>query len=76
MMTSTLVANGAKVYIIGPNQKELDRYCASRRLWTGMILIIWRIAEVYNTDVTEGMGSIQGIQGDVRQKVHIYLYST
>ncbi|KAF8191226.1 NAD-P-binding protein [Pholiota molesta] len=51
MMTSTLVANGAKVYIVGPNQKDLDR-----------------IAEVYNAGVTEGMGSIQGVQGDIRQK--------
>lgn len=26
MIASTLVANGAKVYIVGPEQKELERY--------------------------------------------------
>lgn len=53
MITTTLVANGATVYIIGPKQADLDRMAkiyndASRQT---------------------GKGMIYGIEGDVRHKV-------
>ncbi|KAF9486180.1 NAD(P)-binding protein [Pholiota conissans] len=51
MMTSTLIANGAKVYIVGPQQKELDR-----------------IAGVYNNGVAAGMGTMHGVEADIRKK--------
>ncbi|KAF9486278.1 NAD(P)-binding protein [Pholiota conissans] len=51
MISSTIVANGGKVYIVGPQQKELDR-----------------IAEIYNQGTTTGMGSMHGVEADIRQK--------
>jgi NAD(P)-dependent dehydrogenase (short-subunit alcohol dehydrogenase family) len=35
MITTTLVANGAKVYIVGPNQAELDKYVLHRSSYSG-----------------------------------------
>nr|GAT58828.1 NAD(P)-binding protein [Mycena chlorophos] len=53
MISSTLVANGAKVYIIGPNQSGLDSVCAKYN------------AE--STGVAT-RGSMHGIEGDIRLK--------
>ncbi|KII87792.1 hypothetical protein PLICRDRAFT_30346 [Plicaturopsis crispa FD-325 SS-3] len=55
MITSTLVANGARVYIIGPKQDDLDRQV---------------ICKVYNdvAEVTPGRGCMYGVQGDISRK--------
>ena len=73
MITTTLIANGATVYIIGPKKEDLDRCvllpCA--RMIVVLTVRISRIAKVYN-DVTEKAnkpGRIHGIEGDVRKKV-------
>ena len=72
MITTTLLANGATVYIIGPKQADLDKwvvlamydakesYCSNHR-----------IAKVYNdaAEKTNRPGRIYGIEGDVRKKV-------
>ncbi|KAI0718682.1 NAD-P-binding protein [Cerioporus squamosus] len=54
MITTTLIANGAKsVYIIGPKQEDLDK-----------------IAQVYNDAAAAAgkSGKIYGIEGDIRKK--------
>ncbi|RDX51743.1 NAD-P-binding protein [Lentinus brumalis] len=54
MITTTLIANGAKaVYIIGPKQEDLDK-----------------IAQVYNDAAAANgkAGRIHGIEGDIRKK--------
>ncbi|KAF8888587.1 NAD(P)-binding protein, partial [Infundibulicybe gibba] len=54
MLSSTLVANGATVYIIGPKQSDLDK----------------KNHKVYNeaAEKTQGRGRMHGIQGDIRLK--------
>ncbi|KAJ7147885.1 NAD(P)-binding protein [Mycena crocata] len=53
MISSTLVANGAKVYIIGPVQEDLDKVCA-----------LYNTA----AEKVPGRGRMYGLQGDVRLK--------
>ncbi|EIN04340.1 NAD(P)-binding protein [Punctularia strigosozonata HHB-11173 SS5] len=53
MISSTLVANGATVYIIGPKQDDLDR-----------IAEVYNKAAA----TQDGRGRMHGIQGDVREK--------
>ncbi|CAK5266259.1 unnamed protein product [Mycena citricolor] len=53
MISSTLVANGATVYIIGPNQAELDRVCANYNA---------------ASENVPSRGRMHGIEGDVRHK--------
>ncbi|KAJ7020339.1 hypothetical protein C8F04DRAFT_1242052 [Mycena alexandri] len=53
MISSTLVANGATVYIIGPAQEDLDKVCATYNA----------AAETVST-----RGRMHGLQGDVRVK--------
>ena len=73
MITTTLIANGATVYIIGPKQEDLDRCvllpCA--RMIVVFTVRVSRIAKVYNDAAEKGNkpGRIHGIEGDVRKKV-------
>ncbi|THH17494.1 hypothetical protein EW146_g3325 [Bondarzewia mesenterica] len=53
MISTTLVANGATVYIIGPKQEDLDRIAKAYN----------DVAEK-----TPGRGRLHGLQGDVRSK--------
>ncbi|KAF7329995.1 NAD(P)-binding protein [Mycena kentingensis (nom. inval.)] len=53
MISSTLVANGATVYIIGPNQDELDSVCAKYNS---------------AAEGVPGRGRIHGLEGDIRLK--------
>ncbi|KAF7330011.1 NAD(P)-binding protein [Mycena kentingensis (nom. inval.)] len=55
MISSTLVANGATVYIIGPNQDELDRNSVCAK---------------YNSaaEGVPGRGRMHGLEGDIRLK--------
>ncbi|KAK7461130.1 hypothetical protein VKT23_009057 [Stygiomarasmius scandens] len=55
MISSTLVANGARVYIIGPKQEELDR---TARIYNDVSAKI----------AGEGGGKMFGIEGDVSLK--------
>ena len=70
MITTTLLANGASVYIIGPKQDGLDRSVDSL-LSRRYELTVYRIAQIYNDAAAKANkpGRIIGIQGDVRQKV-------
>ena len=54
MIATTLVANGATVYIIGPKQADLDK-----------IAKVYNDA----AHKISSMGKIYGLEGDVRQKV-------
>ena len=54
MMSATLLANGAKVYIIGPKQEDLDRIC---KVYND------------ECERTKKSGRMHGIEGDVRKKV-------
>ncbi|KAI0331741.1 NAD-P-binding protein [Cubamyces sp. BRFM 1775] len=77
MISTTLLANGATVYIIGPKQADLDRYLSRVRygaLSRGDSLTVHRyvhrVAQVYNS-AAEGTGKpgrMYGIEGDVRYK--------
>jgi hypothetical protein len=60
MITTTLVANGATVYIIGPKQADLDR--------------IAKIYNDASEKV--GRGMIYGVEGDVRHKVCMLLIAS
>ncbi|KAK0448926.1 uncharacterized protein EV420DRAFT_1566211 [Desarmillaria tabescens] len=53
MISSTLVANGATVYIIGPSQADLDQTCDKFNTAAANI---------------PGAGTMHGIEGDVRLK--------
>ncbi|KAF4583396.1 hypothetical protein EYR38_002146 [Pleurotus pulmonarius] len=53
MISSTLVANGATVYIIGPNQHDLDKVTDSYNT---------------ACDSHPGRGKMYGLQGDIRLK--------
>ena len=53
MMSATLLANGAKVYIIGPKQEDLDRIC---KVYND------------ECERTKKSGRMYGIEGDVRKK--------
>ncbi|KAK7033358.1 NAD(P)-binding protein [Favolaschia claudopus] len=53
MISSTLVANGATVYIIGPNQGDLDKVCSNYN--------------AASKDVPT-RGCMYGLQGDIRLK--------
>ncbi|KAF7330004.1 NAD(P)-binding protein [Mycena kentingensis (nom. inval.)] len=53
MISSTLVANGATVYIIGPNQDELDSVCAKYNS---------------AAEGVPGRGRMYGLEGDIRLK--------
>ncbi|KAF8638201.1 hypothetical protein AX16_010547 [Volvariella volvacea WC 439] len=55
MISTTLVSNGAKVYIIGPNQADLDR-----------VANVYNEAAAKRDSDTGGR--LYGIQGDVRHK--------
>lgn len=57
MISSTLMANGATVYIIGPDQKQLD---AIARTYNDA------------AQGHANRGKIVGLQGDVRPKVGLY----
>lgn len=57
MISSTLMANGATVYIIGPDQKQLD---AIARTYNDA------------AQGHANRGKIVGLQGDVRSKVGLY----
>lgn len=56
MITTTLVANGATVYIVGPRQADLDQ-----------IAKIYNDA----SQKMPGKGRICGLEGDVRHKVRL-----
>ncbi|KAJ7480685.1 hypothetical protein FB451DRAFT_1238209 [Mycena latifolia] len=53
MISSTLVANGATVYIIGPGQEDLDKVCASYNA---------------ASEKVAAHGRMYGLQGDIRLK--------
>ncbi|KAK0212152.1 hypothetical protein DFS33DRAFT_1376645 [Desarmillaria ectypa] len=53
MISSTLIANGAKVYIVGPSQADLDQTCDKFNAAAANI---------------PGAGTMYGIEGDVRLK--------
>ncbi|KAF7330003.1 NAD(P)-binding protein [Mycena kentingensis (nom. inval.)] len=53
MISSTLVANGATVYIIGPGQEELDSVCAKYNS---------------AAEGVPGRGRMHGLEGDIRLK--------
>ncbi|KAK7016305.1 NAD(P)-binding protein [Favolaschia claudopus] len=53
MISSTLVANGATVYIVGPNQGDLDKVCTNYN--------------AASKDIPTG-GCMYGLEGDVRLK--------
>ncbi|KAJ7087659.1 NAD-P-binding protein [Mycena belliarum] len=55
MISSTLVANGATVYIIGPAQGDLDKLAAS----------LFHNAQLHNVST---WGRMYGLQGDIRLK--------
>ena len=73
MISSTLLANGATVYIIGPKQADLDRYYSRirRREATISPHVLHRVAQIYNNaaEKTGKPGRMYGIEGDVRYKV-------
>ncbi|KAJ3937178.1 MAG: NAD-P-binding protein [Lentinula lateritia] len=55
MISSTLIANGATVYIIGPKQADLDRIC--------------RIYNDASTNLKSGSGGkMYGLEGDISSK--------
>jgi hypothetical protein len=54
MIATTLVANGATVYIVGPKQADLDKIAKVYNEAAGKI---------------PGKGRVHGLEGDVRQKV-------
>lgn len=54
MMSTTLLANGAKVYIIGPKQEDLDKIC---KVYND------------ECERAAKSGRMYGIEGDVRKKV-------
>ncbi|KAJ7696897.1 hypothetical protein B0H14DRAFT_3039800 [Mycena olivaceomarginata] len=58
MISSTLVANGATVYIVGPEQADLDKVCATYNA---------------AAEDTPTRGRMHGLQGDIRLKVCISL---
>ncbi|KAJ7804953.1 hypothetical protein B0H14DRAFT_2882263 [Mycena olivaceomarginata] len=53
MISSTLVANGATVYIVGPEQADLDKVCATYNA---------------AAEDTPTRGRMHGLQGDIRLK--------
>ena len=54
MMSTTLIANNAKVYIIGPKQEDLDTIC---KIYNDRL------------EQTGKSGRMYGIEGDIRKKV-------
>ena len=54
MMSTTLVANGATVFIIGPVRSDLDKIC---KVYND------------ECEKTGKVGRMYGIEGDVRKKV-------
>ena len=54
MMATTLMSNGATVYIIGPKQEDLDKIC---KVYND------------ECDRTAKSGRMYGIEGNVRKKV-------
>ena len=54
MMSTTLVANGATVFIIGPVQSDLDKIC---KVYNDECEKMSKVGRMY------------GIEGDVRKKV-------
>ena len=53
MMSTTLVSNGATVYIIGPQQDDLDKIC---KVYND------------ECEKSNKVGRMYGIEGDVRKK--------
>ncbi|EEB97834.1 hypothetical protein MPER_02761 [Moniliophthora perniciosa FA553] len=60
MISSTLIANGAKVYIIGPKQADMDRIA---RLYNA------------EAEKIPGGGKMIGIEGDISVKACIVIFS-
>ena len=54
MMSTTLIANNAKVYIIGPKQEDLDTIC---KIYNDRL------------EQAGKSGRMYGIEGDIRKKV-------
>lgn len=54
MLASTLLANGARVYVVGLDQKEVDEFATKYNVLAGDV---------------RSSGSIIGVQGDVSTKV-------
>ena len=74
MMSTTLVSNGATVYIIGPVQADLDRYATHAPADTyRRLTLTFRTAKLYNdaAEKTGKPGRMYGIQGDISKKVSI-----
>lgn len=68
MISSTLMANGAKVYIVDIDPERLERFV--------LILIPCRpylkhgrIPKIYNQNAASHMGSLIGVQADISKKV-------
>jgi len=68
MISSTLMANGAKVYIVDIDPERLERFvlilnpCCS-------CLEDERIPKLYNQNAASHMGSLVGVQADISKKV-------
>ena len=74
MISSTLLANGATVCIIGPNQEDLDRRVLAAVIALGPADVIGdlrRISKVYSDAAAAAgkPGKMYGIAGDIRLKV-------
>lgn len=68
MISSTFMANGAKVYIVDIDPERLERFV--------LILIPCRpylkngrIPKIYNQNAASHMGSLIGVQADISKKV-------
>lgn len=76
MISSTLLANGATVYIIGPKQEDLDKWVSHMNAIVHaysltLDLPYHRVAKKYSDacEKTGKPGRMYGIEGDIRKKV-------
>jgi len=68
MIGSTLMANGAKVYIVDIDPERLERFVLIL-IPCCLYLKNGRIPKLYNQNAASHMGSLVGVQADISKKV-------